>query len=288
MQTIISESTTTNHTEPALSQRRGKIARLSRAIRDQINIRLDDGQEADEILPWLNALPEVQEIITERFNGVGVSPQNLSAWRQGGFQEWLLHHELLDTAAHVHENLTEMGDALGCALPEEVPLMIADQMLAQITIRFNAFLAAWTGGPLENQLTMMLKLGQFIMKLQQSTYRARRQAIELPGLVRKAERDFEHEISAELFQEHLAAHRKERAQSEEKPKNPTPTNGTPKPNVQPAGDPIPAPSQSSSINPNKASRERSSNKPSAPAIVPLPVVSRVPDAACEIPTLPSS
>jgi hypothetical protein len=134
MQTTISETTT--HTEPSTSQRRGKIARLPRAVRDELNIRLDDGQEADDILPWLNALPEVQKIITERFNGVGVSPQNLSAWRQGGFQEWLLHRELLDTAVHVRENLREMGDALGYALPEDFPLLITNQMLAQLTIRF--------------------------------------------------------------------------------------------------------------------------------------------------------
>jgi hypothetical protein len=93
---------------------------------------------------------------------------------------------------------------------------------------------------------MMLKLGQFIVKLQQSVYRARRQAIELPGLVRKAERDYEHEIKAELFREHMADLRKERAQTEEKSKKPAPKNDAPKATVQPASQPVPAPSQSSS------------------------------------------
>jgi hypothetical protein len=262
----------TTHPEPALAQRRGKIARLPRVIRDQLNARLDDGQEADDILPWLNALPEVTEIIATRFNGVPVSPQNLSAWRQGGFQEWLLHRQLLDTAVHVRENLEEMGEALGYALPKDVPLLIADQMLTQLAIRFNAFLASWTGGPLEDHLAMTLKLGQFIMKLQQSVYRARRQAIELPGLVRQAEREYEREIKAELFHEHMAEMREERAQREEKSKKTAPKNGTPKPVVQP----VPAPSQSSSIKPNQASREPLSDQPSAPTVVPLPVVGRVP------------
>jgi hypothetical protein len=272
MQTTINETTPATPIELSTSQRRGKIARLPRDVRDQLNIRLDDGQEADDILPWLNALPEVQKVITERFNGVGVSPQNLSAWRQGGFQEWLLHHQLLDTAAHVRENLQEMGDTLGYVSSEDVPLAIADQMLAQVCIRFNAFLASWTGGPLEDHLAMMLKLGQFIMKLQQSVYRARRQAIELPALVRKAERDYEHEIRAELLQEQLADLRKERAQSEEKPKTPNPKNGAHQPAVQP----VSAPVQSSPIKANQASREPLSAQPPAPAIIPLPVVGRVP------------
>jgi hypothetical protein len=243
MQTTISETTT--HTEPSTSQRRGKIARLPRSVRDQLNIRLDDGQEADDILPWLNALPEVQKVITERFNGVGVSPQNLSAWRQGGFKEWLLQHQLLDSAAHVYEHLQEMGEVLECSCPENVPMAIADQLIAQLSIRLNAFLAGWSGGPLDTQVAMLLKMGQFILKLQQSSYRARRQAIEVPGLVRKAEREYEHEIRAELFSEHMASLRKERAQSEEKPKTTNPKNGASKPA---------APAQSSSIKLNQAYR----------------------------------
>jgi hypothetical protein len=280
MQTNTS-STSTTQAEPGFSQRRGKIARLPRDIRDQLNTRLDDAQEADDILPWLNSLPKVQEVIAKLFNGVPVSPQNLSAWRQGGFQEWLLHRQLFDTAAHVRENLEEMSealgsDALGYPSPEDVPLLIANQMLAQLTLRFNAFLASWSGGPIEDHLAMTLKLGQFLMKLQQSVYNARRQAIELPELVRKAERQYEREIMAELFQEQMAAPRKESAQSEEKPKKPAPKNDSSRPTPQPASQPAPAPGQSSPIKPNQASREPSSNKTSAPTIVPLPAVGRVP------------
>ncbi len=38
----------------------GNIARLPRAIRDELNRRVDDGQTGKEILPWLNGLPEVK------------------------------------------------------------------------------------------------------------------------------------------------------------------------------------------------------------------------------------
>ena len=36
----------------------GKIARLPRAIRDELNRRMDDGQTGKELLPWLNGLPK--------------------------------------------------------------------------------------------------------------------------------------------------------------------------------------------------------------------------------------
>src|SRR5580704_11525472 len=104
--------TETDKSQSILSQRRGKIARLPREVREQLNVRLDDGLEADQILPWLNDLPDVREVIAERFNGVPISPQNLSAWRQGGFREWLLQRELFDTAVHVREHLEEIGEAL--------------------------------------------------------------------------------------------------------------------------------------------------------------------------------
>jgi len=68
--------------------RNGKIATLPRAVREQINVRLDDGEEADPLLDWLNQLPEVQKLMKENFAGVPISKQNLSEWRQGGFREF--------------------------------------------------------------------------------------------------------------------------------------------------------------------------------------------------------
>ncbi len=38
----------------------GKIARLPLAIRQQLNLRLQNGELAQDLLSWLNQLPEVQ------------------------------------------------------------------------------------------------------------------------------------------------------------------------------------------------------------------------------------
>ena len=95
-----------------MSARNGKIARLPARLRHQLNERLDQGEESPALLPWLNARPEVQAVVQEHFNGVPISKQNLSDWRQGGFQDWLLRRDLRGEAQGVAEVTGEMaGDA---------------------------------------------------------------------------------------------------------------------------------------------------------------------------------
>jgi hypothetical protein len=188
----------------SLSQhRRGKIARLPRQIRDQLNLRLDDGHEASEILPWLNDLPEVRQIIADHFDGVPISPQNLSAWRNGGFQEWLLHRQFLDSVAHTRENLSELQPVFDMDEPENIPLLLADQLITQMAIRMNVFIAKWGGNPPDAQMSGVLKIGMFLLKLQQRIYRSRREAIELPALEREVERKQQEELESEVRQEFM-------------------------------------------------------------------------------------
>jgi hypothetical protein len=49
--------------------RYGKIARLPRDLRDQINRRLDDGEPGVQLVHWLNELPEVQAVLSRNFDG---------------------------------------------------------------------------------------------------------------------------------------------------------------------------------------------------------------------------
>jgi hypothetical protein len=64
--------------------RTGKIARLPRHIRDQLNRHLDDGEPGNRLVEWLNSLDEVKDMLHEDFGGRPVSEQNLSDWKQGG------------------------------------------------------------------------------------------------------------------------------------------------------------------------------------------------------------
>lgn len=69
--------------------RKGKIASLPRPIRTEVCQRIDDGQAGSVILPWLNGLPQVASIIASRWDGMKITDQNLSEWRQGGYLDWL-------------------------------------------------------------------------------------------------------------------------------------------------------------------------------------------------------
>jgi hypothetical protein len=182
-------------------QRRGKIARLPRSVRDQLNVRLDDGHDADQILPWLNDLPEVREVLAKQFNGAPVSPQNLSGWRQGGFQEWLLHRQYIDSAIHMTEHVERLDDEFSNN-PYGTYRTLADYMITQISIRMAGALVRWENDGKNIEMNMLLKLGQFVIKLQKAAHLAERQALEIPRLRRKAEdEDIRQRLHGALFRE---------------------------------------------------------------------------------------
>jgi len=63
--------------------RNGKIARLPLAIRQQLNLRLQNGELAQDLLSWLNRLPEVQAILAAHFAAKPIDESNLTHWKQG-------------------------------------------------------------------------------------------------------------------------------------------------------------------------------------------------------------
>jgi hypothetical protein len=67
--------------------RTGKIARLPREIREQVNTKLADGETGAQIVDWLNAQSEVRRVIASLFGGRPVNEQNVCSWRQGGYRE---------------------------------------------------------------------------------------------------------------------------------------------------------------------------------------------------------
>lgn len=91
--------------------RQGKIARLPRVIREVINHRLADGQSAAEILAWVNVQPKVRDVLDRHFDGVEISPQNLSEWRGGGYLDWC---ETVEKEAQIRR-LAEMSHDLAKA-----------------------------------------------------------------------------------------------------------------------------------------------------------------------------
>ncbi|MGD0814061.1 MAG: hypothetical protein ABSA83_10685 [Verrucomicrobiota bacterium] len=76
--------------------RQGKIARLPRDVRDELNRRLLDGESGRGLIGWLKALPQVKAVLQRDFGGRPVTGQNLSEWRQGGFRDWVAQMEAAD------------------------------------------------------------------------------------------------------------------------------------------------------------------------------------------------
>lgn len=87
--------------------RNGKIARLPRAVRYELNRRLHDGEQGKKLVTWLNALPEVQAIAAVEFGGRAIRAQNLSEWKQGGYRDWLAQQEALEMAERRGEDAAE-------------------------------------------------------------------------------------------------------------------------------------------------------------------------------------
>jgi hypothetical protein len=71
----------------------GKIASLPYSLREEINERLEDGEPTETILAWINANPSVQSLLKSKYQNHLISAQNLSNWRQGGYQSWLKQQE---------------------------------------------------------------------------------------------------------------------------------------------------------------------------------------------------
>jgi len=60
------------------NRRTGKIASLPKEVRDGVNTRLRDGMKYREIIAWLDSQGHP-----------GINEQNVTAWFQGGHNDWL-------------------------------------------------------------------------------------------------------------------------------------------------------------------------------------------------------
>src|ERR1700678_1224944 len=144
--------------------RNGKIAHLSGTIRDELNQRLENGEEGATLLPWLNVLPEVQERLKDHFDGAPVSKQNLSEWRQGGFREWQIRQDLIEQASRLAESADDMDYCV------EIPLL-AGKLAAVLAARYAALLNSWDGEPdpkFEEKVRLLRGLNRDLALLQKT------------------------------------------------------------------------------------------------------------------------
>lgn len=112
-----------------MSARQGKIARLPQKIREELNQRLLDGESGKKILPWLNSLPRVREILGEDFEGLAVSDQNLSDWRNGGFADWVKQRGRIDRTRELARYAAEQSKANGATIADGAAAIASGQLL---------------------------------------------------------------------------------------------------------------------------------------------------------------
>lgn len=154
--------------------RNGKIARLPNNIREQLNVRLENNEEGQPLLDWLNSLPETREVLDEQFNGVPVSKQNLSEWRQGGYREWVVRSDLCWKVSQLSEGADEIE------IEVEAP-MLAGKLATVLAAQYAKVLTDWDGEPdakIEAKLHILRIFCRDIALLQRTMHRATNQKDE--------------------------------------------------------------------------------------------------------------
>jgi hypothetical protein len=117
---------------PACRSRTGKIARLPLAIRQELNERLRDGQPGNQLVVWLNSLPEVRAVMAAQFQGQPIGEVNLSRWRKGGFLSWEQDQKTREAAAALIENASSLQEAGKNGLTERLSLVLAAKMAGEV------------------------------------------------------------------------------------------------------------------------------------------------------------
>jgi len=170
--------------------RNGKIARLPREIRDELNRRLQNGEQGASLLAWLNAFPEVQALLARDFAGVAISKQNLCEWRAGGFAEWQARQDTLDDACELAADASEITAATGGKLTDHLATVVA--------VRYASALSGWNGEVTDDfrrKLRALRGLCQDIVELRRGDHSGARLKMEQERLEREQEKTGEEVIA---------------------------------------------------------------------------------------------
>lgn len=107
-----------------MATERGKIGRLPAEARARINAMIRDNRTAEEIAAEC-----------EKLGAPGVTPQNISTWKQFGYAKWLTRQDRLEEMAgrlefarSIRDRMAESGDAASDAASTMAVDLIADAL----------------------------------------------------------------------------------------------------------------------------------------------------------------
>ncbi len=113
-----------------MKTRNGKIARLPKHLRDEVNQRLENGEDGESILKWLNKTVPCKEMLAKYFDGKPINKQNLSDWKQGGYQEWLRNQEARERVRVMVEQAEDLeGETQGPTLADRLATVLTLQLI---------------------------------------------------------------------------------------------------------------------------------------------------------------
>ena len=167
--------------------RTGKIAWLPKAVREQLNRRIEDGEPGKRLAGWLNAQPEVRAVLAAEFGGRAINEQNLTEWKQGGHLDWLAQQEALAALRQIKDDADELQPAGSEALTERLAVLAA--------ARLAVALRRMPGGEAAEAGPKLRELCEDIAKLRQGDQRAMQLRLERERLelAREAERNLTNE-----------------------------------------------------------------------------------------------
>ena len=100
---------------------------MPRAVRDEVNRMLDDGQGYKKIIEWLAA------------NGhPGVNHDHISNWKDGGYQDWVELQLELARQEKVHELSYKIATANEGNKTQEAAIQIAANFLFEVFRKFDS------------------------------------------------------------------------------------------------------------------------------------------------------
>ena len=106
-------------------RRKGKVARLPKVVRDELNQMILDGVSYPDILQTLGA------------KAAGLNEVNLSNWKAGGHQDWLRQQLRLEHLHSRHElALDILRESAGTTIQEASRQVVAAQ-LCEIMVEFD-------------------------------------------------------------------------------------------------------------------------------------------------------
>jgi hypothetical protein len=112
--------------------RTGKIARLPAKIREELNGRLENGEDGKTLIKWLNAQPETAAILDKYYENPKVTDSNLSEWKRGGYEDWKRNRDVTAAVSKLIGCPEDMVEKVQGTMIDQMAVMLAAHMLVEI------------------------------------------------------------------------------------------------------------------------------------------------------------